>query len=280
MKSFRYILILVLSLGFMACQEEVFLPLDQNEPIPVIEAIWTNMPGLNQVTVTYSRSYYDLEGSDVVDNAEVFIINETANQRISFRFVNQTGTYLPINTQAARIGDVYTLHVRIGENEYFSTGRVLEPPTLDSIAVDFNEERLFREEGYYLTLYGDIPFEVDNYYRIRVIRNDTILNRRNDYLLFDDTFGTQILNRGFELNGFAFRQNDRVRLELFRLNRGAFNYLNELVGLLFNDGGLFSPPPQNPTSNISVVKGKGEVMGYFMVSPVVGSVIIIGQDGD
>jgi hypothetical protein len=277
MKPYLYIIFLFFGLSLVACQEEVFLDLAQNEPLPVIEAIWTDMPGLNHVSVTYSKNYYESEGNAVVDNAEVFIINETANQRISFRYVNQTGTYLPINSHAARIGDVYSLHVRIGENEYFSTGRVLEPPTLDSIAVNFREERLFREEGYYLTLYGDIPFEEDNYYRIRVVRNDTILNRRNDYLLFDDTFGTQILNRGFELNGFAFRQNDRVRLELFRLNRDAFNYMNELVALLFNDGGLFSPPPQNPTSNISVVKGEGEVMGYFMVSPVVGALLNIAE---
>jgi hypothetical protein len=57
-------------------------------------------------------------------------------------------------------------------------------------------------------------------------------------------------------------------MELYRLNKDAFDYLSQLVSLLFNDGGLFSPPPQNPESNIRVAKGNSQVLGYFVVSPV------------
>jgi hypothetical protein len=67
-------------------------------------------------------------------------------------------------------------------------------------------------------------------------------------------------------------------MELYRLNKDAFVYLNQLVNLLFNDGGLFSPPPQNPTSNIRVVSGKGEVLGYFVVSPVLTRTVTIVPD--
>jgi len=280
MKRINYLLLL-LGLFSVSCQEEVFIALDEHERIPVIEASWTNVPGLNQIIITYTQNYYEVGHLEVEENAEVYIVNEQTKAVIRFHYVPQTNSYLPLNSQAAIIGQPYTLYVNIGENQYRSAGMVLEPPTLDSIAVNFKEERLFQQEGYYLTVYGDIPFEQDNYYRMRIVRNDTILNRRNDYLLFDDSFGNQILNRGFELSGFAFQPEDRVRLELYRMNKTAFDYLSELVGLLYNDGGLFSPPPQNPTSNFIVANGTGKVLGYFMVGSVVTSQVLIeGREAD
>src|SRR5690606_13765480 len=139
---------------------------------------------------------------------------------------------------------------------------------------NFEEERLLRDEGYYIKVFGKIPFDENNNYRIRVIENDTLKNQREDYLLFDDTFGTQFFEKGLEL-GYAFEENDKVRLELFRLNRDAFDYLNQLVNLLFNDGGLFSPPPQNPDTNIRVTQGSSEVLGYFAVTPVLSRTVVI-----
>jgi hypothetical protein len=74
---------------------------------------------------------------------------------------------LPVNNLGGIIGERYQLNVRIGDNEYVSEGTMLPPPTLDSITYEFKEKRIFREEGYYLTVYGKIPFETENNYRIQ-----------------------------------------------------------------------------------------------------------------
>ncbi|MFC0261109.1 DUF4249 family protein [Fontibacter flavus] len=274
----RKIVLLILVIVLYSCQEEVFLELRTIDARPVIEGVWTNLGNVNYVKVTRSRDFYDEDANEVIMDAQVMVTNLRNGQVVPFRFSHQVDRYLPINNIGGIIGDSYRLSVKIGDDEYQSEGILLEPPRLDSITYEFKDERLFREEGYYLTMYGDIPFTENNFYRIRVVRNDTLLNRRNDYLLFDDTFGTSILNRGFELNGFTFQENDKVRLELFRLNRDAFDYLNQLVSLLFNDGGLFSPPPQNPESNIRLVKGELEPLGYFMVSPMLHETIVITTD--
>ncbi|MFN3800513.1 DUF4249 domain-containing protein [Belliella pelovolcani] len=274
----RISLIIITAWLAFSCQEEVILDLQSLEPTPVIEAIWTNTPNFNQVFVSFSKDFYSDEPNESVTNAQVFVRNIGTGRIATFRYNEQVDRYVPTQNQIGQIGQTYELNVIVDGKAYISTGTLLPPPSLDSITYEFKDQRVFREEGYYLTLYGDIPFTQENNYRIRIIRNDTLLNRRTDYLLFDDTFGTQILNRGFELGGFPFREGDRVRLELFRLNRDAYDYLNQLVGLLFNDGGLFSPPPQNPVSNIHPVNGEGNVLGYFMVSPYLGATVNINPD--
>lgn len=264
-----------LLLSLLSCQEEVFMELGDAEKIPVIEAIWTDRPGQNWVSVSYSREFYDTLDNEVVTDAEVFVTDPESGMRVDFRFVESLGYYLPLNNETAQIGHNYLLEVRIGEQVYQATGQVLQPPVLDSLTYAFYEEDIFRDEGYYLKVYGKIPFRDNNFYRVRITKNDTLLNRRQDYLLFDDSFGTSILDNGFELMGFPFKKDDRIKLELFRLNKEPFDYLNQLVNLLYNDGGLFSPPPQNPQSNIKVIQGDGRVAGYFVSAPVLTESIMI-----
>ncbi len=259
-----------------SCQEEVNLPLGtKSELVPTIEAFWTDQGSFNEVKISLSKDYYDSTEVVVIRDAEVLITVPGTDKVVPFSFFGTTNSYKPVNPlEKAKVGETYQLNVRWGDNVYVSEGVMLEPPIVDSVTWSFEEERIFRDEGYYIKVYGKIPFEKDNNYRIRVIENDTLKNQREDYLLFDDTFGLTFFEKGLEL-GYAFEENDRVRLELFRLNRDAFDYLNQLVNLLFSDGGLFSPPPQNPQTNIRVVTGSPEVLGYFVVTPVLSRSLVI-----
>ncbi len=267
--------LLVSSVLLLSCQEEVFLPLDENQPdIPTIEALWTDQGIYNEVKIFLSKNYYDSLDHQVVKDAEVTIREMGSGKIIPFSYLNGTKSYRPSPNERARVGETYQLSVKWRGNVFQSSGVMLESPIVDSVTWKFEEKRLFREEGYYIKVYGRIPFMDNNNYRIRVIENDTLKNQREDYLLFDDTFGLRFFEEGLEL-GYAFQEKDRVRLELYRLNRDAYDYLNQLVNLLFNDGGLFSPPPQNPQSNIQVVSGKSEVFGYFVVSPVLSRSLVI-----
>jgi hypothetical protein len=264
------------SMVLFSCQEEVFLPLNENESgTPVIEATWTDQGIYNEVKISLSNDYYDSLEYRVVNDAEVFIKVESTGRIIPFRYLAGNNTYRPSNpSERARVGERYQLNVNWRGSAYQSSGVMLEAPTVDSVTWKFEEKRLFRDEGYYIKVYGKIPFTENNNYRIRVIENDTLKNQRDDYLLFDDTFGLRFFEEGLEL-GYTFQEKDQVRLELYRLNKDAYDYLNQLVNLLFNDGGLFSPPPQNPESNIKVVSGNSKVLGYFVVSPVLSRSVII-----
>lgn len=272
----RQLVALLFSALLISCQEEVSLPLAtiQGE-VPIIEAVWTDREQFNEVKISLARNYYDPESYQTVRNAEVAITIPGTETRIPFRFYPESNSYKPIDrNRLARVGETYELVVFWEDQIFTGSGVMLEPPVLDSLTVSFEESRLFREEGYYIKAFGKIPFEEDNFYRIRVIENDTLKNNRDDYLLFDDTFGVDFFETGLEL-GYAFEENDRVRLELFRMNESVYDYFTQLVGLLFSDGGLFSPPPQNPEGNIRQIGGDKTVLGYFQVSPVLVSTVVI-----
>lgn len=267
---------MLMILSLFSCQEEVVLPLgEKNDLVPVIEAYWTDQPSYNEVKFSLAKNYYDTAEYQPIQVAEVLVKSEKTGEVIPFSYFSGSQSYRPANPQKrGNPGERYTLEIRWEDKVFNSTGMLLEPPKVDSVTWSFEEERVFREQGYYVKVYGQIPFDRDNNYRIRVIENDTLKNQREDYLLFDDTFGLRFFEAGLEL-GYSFEENDRVRLELFRLNRDAFDYLNQLVNLLFNDGGLFSPPPQNPQTNIRVTAGESEVLGYFVVSPVLTRSLVI-----
>ncbi|MDI1322549.1 MAG: DUF4249 family protein [Algoriphagus sp.] len=271
--------IYLLAISLFSCQEEVDLPLATIDGIvPVIEGTWTDQNAYNEVRISLAQNYFDTTDRQIISDALVFIMIPGTEKRIRFSYRPESLSFRPVNPrEVAKVGETYQLVVEWQDNIFSSKGLMLEAPTVDSLTYQFEEERLFREEGYYIKVYGKIPFEEDNNYRIRVIENDTLKNDRDDYLLFDDTFGLTFFEEGLEL-GYAFDPGDRVGLELYRMNRDMFDYLSQLVNLLFSDGGLFSPPPQNPDSNIKVERGDTEVLGFFLVSPVLRENIFIKVD--
>jgi len=276
----KRICIILLAVASFSCQEEVNLPLGRiDSPVPVIEAIWSDRPFYNEVKITLAQNYLDNSEIDVVKDAQVFIINTRSKEVIPFRFDQGNLSYIPVETtKRAEIGESYQLFIQWKDNQFTASGEMLAPPIVDSLTYKYKKERLFRDEGYYIKVYGKIPYQENNYYRIRVIENDTLKNDRDDYLLFDDTFGLTFFENGLELN-YDFAEGDKVRLELYRLNKEPYNYFTQLVSLLYNDGGLFSPPPQNPDTNIEVISGSSDVLGYFSVASILTeSVAIEGKD--
>lgn len=257
------------ALVLVSCQEEVELPLANLEQmVPVIEANWTDQRLYNEVRVSLAQPYFDSGSRNVISDAEVTIRELGSSKIIRFGYRPETFSFRPLNSnEIAKIGKTYRLEVKWKEHVFEAEGTMLEPPILDSLTYEFVEKKPFREDGYYIKVFGKIPFQNDNNYRIRIIENDTLKNGRNDYLLFDDTFGLNFFEEGLQLN-YAFDAGDKVSLELYRLNGEMYDYFTQLVNLLFSDGGLFSPPPQNPNTNIKLIKGKSDVLGFFLVSPI------------
>ena len=268
----RYIQIIVILLLFQQCQQEVDLNLKNAEPQVVIEGIITDAEGPYTVLVSETFNYYDESPETGVSGAEVSISDNEGFSEVLEE--TEKGIYQTKDLRG-KVGNTYTLHVRYKGTDYESSGTVLEPPVFDSLTYRFIEETPLKDEGYYLYFFGKTPKPGISYYRWLVYKNGELFNTEpEDFLLASDEFVNEELD-DLEFP-FAFDIQDTLRLEMYTLDRSMFDYYNELLIILFNDGGLFSPPPVNPVSNIkNLTDPQKPPLGYFQVSPVVDEEVII-----
>ena len=268
----KFVQIIIILLLFQQCQEETDLNLRNVEPRVVIEGIITDAEGPYTVLVSETFNYYDNSPDTGASGAEVIISdNEGFSETLE---ETEKGIYQTKALQG-KVGNTYILNVRYKETDYEASGTILEPPVFDSLTYRFVEETPLKDEGYYLYFFGKTPKPGISYYRWLVYKNGELFNTEpEDFLLASDEFVNEELD-DLEFP-FAFDLQDTLRLEMYSLSRPMFDYYNELLTILFNDGGLFSPPPVNPVSNIKNLMDPGNPpLGYFQVSPVVAEEVII-----
>ena len=253
------------------CREETSFELRNTDPLLVIEGTVLDGEGPHQVDSTLTTDYFDEGGRPRAAGALV-VIEDDAGQR-DVLTETENGVYVTDSLEGI-IGRTYRLYVRYNDIEYEAYGHMNEAPIFDSLTYRYREERVFLEEGWYIYFYGQTPKNDISYYRWKVYENDSLYDEPNDYLLGDDEFISGVI-ADLELP-YDFEEKDTVRVEMFTLDLGMFTYYNEVVSLLFNDGGLFSPPPQNPPTNITVIDREDvQPLGFFQVSPMDFQEIII-----
>ncbi|WKN41923.1 DUF4249 family protein [Tunicatimonas pelagia] len=262
-------------LALIACQEEITLDLPNENPKLVIEGnltYWEFAPERNhaRVRLTTTGNYYDANASVPVSDAQV-IIRDQANEQdyVLIEQEDSAGFYftdeIPIDS-----GNTYTLTVNYQEQVYEGRGTVLPVAEVDSFSYRFLEDLFFLDDGYYFFFSGRTPKERGtNYYRFLVYEDDSLYNAREDLLIQSDEFLTEQIDT-LQLANYAFELGDSVRIEMFSLNPGQYDYYTQLQELLFNDGGLFSGPPRNPTSTIRNLTNPQELpLGFFQVSSAI-----------
>lgn len=267
----RYILLLLLSAGFISCREMIELDLPQQQPKLVVEAELNNHRGPHLVHLSLTADYFSKEELPAVEDARV-IISDNTGLRDTLVQANP-GLYVSTALNG-EIGRTYTLHIDWNGDRYESSGRLLEEAVIDSLNYRYFPQNPFFQEGYYIFFFGRVPPDRTNYFRFKVFKNDSLYNNRTDLLVQDDQFLPDTLeNIRFS---YPFETGDTVRLEMYTLNQDMYQYYRELITLLFNDGGLFSPPPQNPASNIrNLTDPDNPPLGYFQVASVTTGTIVI-----
>lgn len=267
-----YFIILLCSGLAWGCQEIIELELPNTDPQLVIEGevtYWAEEPenNLAQVRIATSGNYYDADAFNPVNDASVQI-EDLNNSRVYdlFAIEDEPGYYrnrsIPLDS-----GNTYRLQVSYDGNLYTSEGTILPVAELDSFSYKYRPNTPLLEPGYYFFFSGRTPKERGiNYYRFKIYENDSLYNEPGDYLIQSDEF-LQAQIDTLQLSNYSFDLADTVRIEMYSLNRDVFEYYNQLVELLFNDGGLFSSPPRNPDSNIvNVTNPDDPPLGFFQVS--------------
>ncbi len=258
------------------CRELVELDLPEHPPQLVVEAELTNTSGPHTVRLSLTQDYFSEEELPPVRDAEVSISDNEGN--VYNLYQAEPGLYV-VQELKGKTGLTYTLRIDWNNNVYESSGMLLEEAVIDSLNYSYFERNPVFEEGYYLFFFGTFPPGRDNYFRIKVYKNDSLYNNRSDILVqSDELLPNQDRVESLRLS-YPFKANDTVRLEMYTLNQDMYQYYLEFITLLYNDGGLFSPPPQNPNSNIrNITNPDNPPLGYFQVASYTWDVIVIKEE--
>lgn len=270
MKTKHFICLLAgLALG---CREVIELDLPDTPSRLVVEALFTDGPGPHTVELSSSYNYFSEQAAPEVSGALVTI------EDLDDGYTEELTEVIPGQYQAIQFrgirGNAYRLTINVDGEVYTSEATMPGAPVFDSLNYKYSEGSTFRDEGFYIYFYGKTDKSQINYYRWLVFENDSVYGGRGDYLLATDEFIQENVI-GLEFP-YEFQLGDTVRIEMYGLNQDIYNYYNELVSLLFNDGGLFSPPPVNPTTNIiNETNHDNPPLGYFQVSSIIAKGVVI-----
>lgn len=271
------ITILFIAIFLAGCEETVLLDLDQVPERVVIEGQVTDIPGRQFVRVTRSAGFYQTGTTSRVNDAQV-IIRSDAGEEIQFNHnprgsTDSVGYYLPSAGYTGTVGRVYTMSVSLGGQTYEASDKLLRVTKIDSMLYRPNifREREEPSDGkiWELLIYAKEPQETEDNYLIKYYRNDSLVyNRETDVYVLND-YGV-----GENIDGVPsavyYAPGDKARVEMYSLSRDGFLFYSDLLTILNSDGGMFSPPPANPRSNIS-----GGALGFFQVSAMSANEVVV-----
>jgi len=259
----KYILA-IFTVLFYGCEKVIDVDLNEADPEIVIEANVSSYTGFGEVSLSQTASYFGESSIENISNASVLMENELGKR---FELEEITEGYYRTMAILPEVGLNYKLIVEAEGERYESSSRLNPMVPIDSLQWFYDEGFAYRDGGYSVKISFNDPADVQNYYRIKVFENDTLVNSADDLVLFDDRLiDGQILE--VSLQGFVFEQGDTVSVQLISLDRGAFEYYNTFRELTNVNPG--SAAPANPTSNIS-----NNALGFFSAwSADVESVII------
>jgi hypothetical protein len=263
------------------CQEIIDIDIPQTDPKLVIEGRLINELSVQKIKISESLNYYDTTDLKPLDDATVSLLDANSVLIEDFTYNSEDSFYLSNNPIELLEGNDYKVQIEVNGELFEASGSILENATLDSLYY-FSAEELESlgqaafGDGYFLFADGRLNNEGVEYFKLDVTINDTLQNSRGDFsnsVLSSELFGKQF--QSLPIPG-AFEEEDSVILELYTLNEDMYQYYVEFINLLFNDGGVFSPPPVNPTTNIKNLSNpENQPLGFIQFSAVQRKSIVI-----
>ena len=279
----KYIFLLTVLLSVVwSCDEPITLDTSSSKGLVVIEGMVTNTDTRNFVKVTRSRSFYETGKTERITDALVTISDsEGGFVTLTHNPTNQPeaeGYYYATGDFSGVIGRTYSLRVEIGGEVYEAEDELLPVTEIDSLTQrQTTDEEAIEDFGpgpvYEVLLFANEPQDRQDQYLFKFFKNDSLVkdSQTDVYFVDDNLLGEEIDD--VELAGY-YNPDDLVRAEMYSLTPEAFIYYSDLSNLINSDGGMFSPPPANPRTNLS-----NGAFGFFQASAVATKEItIVNED--
>jgi len=255
---------------FPGCQKVIDVDLNEAAPKIVIEGLINDKRGPYSVSITKSGSYFNQPDLPSVSGARVFVTDDFGATD-SLREA-APGIYITSRTRGVP-GRTYTLKVISDDIEYTGISTMMSHVSIDSLKIVKSEFQRFDLDGnnrnkfqYELHCFFRDPLE-KNYYRIRVLKNDSI--NTQSYRLYDDQYTNGLVT---ELRVSNAEAGNTYRIELLSVDKATYAYYRSLAYLLYTNP-FFGSTPANPESNLS-----NGALGYFGAVAISSRTVTITED--
>jgi hypothetical protein len=250
------------------------IDVEQADSKIVIEGLLTNQSGKQFVKVARTVGFYDEGINPAVSGATVRVTDNLGNVT-PYTESENSGVYLPDAAFVGQVGRTYSLEVVVDGDTYSATEELLSVTKIDSLTYGISEEEYGdpEEKGRYYSafMYTKEPQDEDNFYMFKFYRNGEWLNDNGEDITVTDDVAVGEAIEGLEMPEYH-ALGDSVSMEMYSLTKTQYIYWSDVANLIFSDGGVFSPLPANPRSNIS-----GGALGVFQVSSVESDYVVIKE---
>ncbi|MEN2400923.1 DUF4249 domain-containing protein [Flavobacterium sp. MC2016-06] len=265
MKKISLLIVFLLSLFFVSCEEVVDVNLDTAAPKLVIEASinWQKGTTGNQqsIKLTTTTGYFQ-NVIPTVSGAVIYVKN-SKNQQFNFTEVPKTGRYV-CNTFKPEVEELYTLTVISGGNTYTAT------ESLKSVApitrIEQNNEGGFTGKDIEVKAFYTDPADEDNFYLFKHTYSSKVTS---SFYVSEDKFyqGNEIFST---TDDDDLKPGDNIEIIHYGISKQYFNYMTILVSIAgSNAGGPFQSPPATVKGNIINTTDKTNYpLGYFSLSEI------------
>jgi len=260
--------VLILSIFvFTGCQKVINVDLVNTAPQLVIEGLITDSVGPYRVRLSKSGSYFNQPVLPPVSKAVVVISDnvgtiDTLKEKIP-------GSYFTSKIQGIP-GRTYTLDVLSEKNRYTGSSTMFSHVDIDSLVLGKDQSQRIgfggngqNEKRVEVHCIFTDPHE-KNFYRIKVITNDTI--NVESYRLYDDEYTN---GEKTDLQVKRAKVGDICQIELISLDKYTYDYYRTLRDLIHSNP-IFGSTPANPNTNLT-----NGALGYFGACAISAKTIII-----
>lgn len=241
---------------FSSCQKVIDINLNDAKPQYVIEAPMFEGTHDFKVHITQTTNYFGNDAPPAVDGAVVTLVDPNTT---SIVMTPEGNGWYQISNFNAIPSTTYQLNVEINGKSFIAISSMPLRTNIDSLST-----KRFGGVGppdpdagtELLLVHLKDSIGIKNYYRVLVTKNDTFLNKAENYYIFDD-----MVRDGLQIDAplftSIFKKGDKVDVELLCMDAEVYDYfttLSEVLGGDANNGAA----PANPNSNFS-----NGALGYF-----------------
>lgn len=246
MKSFAYLLMIIILGSLSSCTEVITLDLNDSESVYVIEANLNGTTNSLSVLITESGSFTDPGTYSTVSDAMI-TLREQGGESLEVYEVDP-GKYF-LDGISTTEGAFYELSVTIGEEEFVSSVEMPASLAIDSVTFERSAGPAMGEG------YGTIVhYSSEESPWLRMYIQSPGQSSAASFVPFEGAIGPS----STFLFQTSFSSGQQLQLEMQVISEQTYRYLEEIAELSGEGFGQASAAPSNPEYQWS-----GEALGYF-----------------